>query len=37
MNGVLVELVFGMYLGLFVWGGLYLRNARLRELIPLAR
>jgi DoxX-like protein len=29
------HILFGVYLGLFVWGGLYLRNARLRELIPL--
>jgi hypothetical protein len=27
--------LFGAYLGLLAWGGLYLRNARLRELIPL--
>ncbi len=31
------HILFGVYLGLFVWGGLYLRNARVRELIPLAR
>ena len=31
------HILFGVYLGLFVWGGLYLRNERLRELIPLAR
>jgi hypothetical protein len=31
------HILFGVYLGLFVWGGLYLRNARLRELLPLAR
>jgi len=29
------HILFGVYLGLFVWGGLYLRNERLRELIPL--
>lgn len=29
------HILFGAYLGLFVWGGLYLRSARLRELIPL--
>jgi DoxX-like family len=28
---------FGVYLGLLVWGGLYLRSARLRDLIPLQR
>lgn len=26
--------LFGVYLGLFVWGGLYLRDARLRALFP---
>jgi len=29
--------LFGLYLGLMVWGGLYLRDARLRALIPVAR
>jgi hypothetical protein len=29
--------LFGVYLGLLVWGGLYLRDARLRALIPLRR
>jgi len=28
------HLLFGFYLGLMVWGGLYLRDARLRALIP---
>jgi len=27
--------LFGFYLCLFIWGGLYLREARLRALIPL--
>jgi hypothetical protein len=31
------HILFGVYLGSFVWGGLYLRSARLRELIPLQR
>ena len=31
------HILFGVYLGLFVWGGLYLRNERLRELIPATR
>jgi hypothetical protein len=31
------HILFGVYLGLFVWGGLYLRSARLRELIPAQR
>lgn len=29
------HLLFGLYLGLLMWGGLYLRDARLRGLIPL--
>jgi hypothetical protein len=29
------HLFFGLYLGLIAWGGLYLRNVRLRRLIPL--
>jgi DoxX-like protein len=29
--------LFGVYLGLLVWGGLYLRDERLRALIPLRR
>ena len=29
------HLFFGLYLGLIAWGGLYLRNIRLRRLIPL--
>jgi hypothetical protein len=31
------HVLFGVYLGLLVWGGLYLRNSRLRELLPVAR
>jgi hypothetical protein len=31
------HILFGVYLGVFVWGGLYLRNPRLRELLPVAR
>ncbi|HET6943451.1 MAG TPA: DoxX family protein [Sphingomicrobium sp.] len=27
--------LFGIYLGLFVWGGLWLREPRLRSLLPL--
>ncbi|HUQ53017.1 MAG TPA: DoxX family protein [Gammaproteobacteria bacterium] len=30
------HVLFGVYLGLLVWGGLYLRNPRLRGLIPAA-
>ena len=29
--------LFGLYLGLMAWGGLYLRDARLRSLLPLRR
>jgi hypothetical protein len=29
------HVLFGVYLGLMVWGGLYLRDGRLRALIPL--
>ena len=29
------HILFGVYLGVLVWGGLYQRSARLRDLIPL--
>ncbi|MGJ5176669.1 DoxX family protein [Bradyrhizobium oligotrophicum] len=29
------HLLFGLYLGLMVWGGLWLRDRRLRALLPL--
>jgi hypothetical protein len=29
------HVLFGVYLGLFVWGGLFLREPRLRALLPL--
>lgn len=29
--------LFGLYLGLLIWGGLWLREERVRALIPLAR
>lgn len=29
------HVLFGVYLGLLVWGGLYLRDPRVRALIPL--
>lgn len=32
---IFTHTLFGLYLGLLVWGGLYLRDARLRPLIPL--
>jgi hypothetical protein len=31
------HVLFGAYLGLLIWGGLYLRDGRLRALIPLQR
>jgi hypothetical protein len=31
------SVLFGVYFGILVWGGLYLRDARLRALIPLSR
>ena len=32
---LLSHTLFGVYLGLFVWGGLWLRDSRVRALIPL--
>jgi hypothetical protein len=32
---LLTHTLFGLYLGLLAWGGLYLRSPRLRALIPL--
>jgi DoxX-like protein len=31
---LLTHTLFGVYLGVLIWGGLWLRNPRLRELIP---
>ena len=31
------HVLFGVYLGVLAWGGLWLRDARLRELLPLRR
>lgn len=31
------HILFGLYLGLMVWGGLWLRDARLRQLLPMQR
>ncbi len=31
------HILFGVYIGLLVWGGLYLRDARLRALFPLRK
>ena len=35
VRGSLFEILFPVIMGVFVWGGLYLRDARLRRLIPL--
>jgi hypothetical protein len=32
---LLTHVLFGVYLGALVWGGLYLRDARLRQMLPL--
>jgi hypothetical protein len=34
---IFTHLLFGFYLGLLVWGGLFLRDARVRALLPLRR
>lgn len=34
---LLTHTFFGVYLGLLIWGGLWLRDERLRALIPIAR
>jgi hypothetical protein len=31
------EILFPVYVGVFLWGGIYLRDARLRALIPFQR
>src|ERR1700759_1880938 len=31
------HILFGVYLGLMVWGGIWLRNRSLRSLLPLSR
>lgn len=31
------SVLFGVYFGILIWGGLYLRNERLRALIPWSR
>jgi hypothetical protein len=33
-NPLFSHVLFGVYLGVLLWGGLYLRDARLRALIP---
>ena len=34
-NPLFTHALFGVYLGILLWGGLYLRNERLRALIAL--
>ncbi|TJV23409.1 MAG: DoxX family protein [Mesorhizobium sp.] len=36
-NPLFSHILFGVYLGIILWGGLYLRNARVRALIPFSR
>lgn len=36
-NPLFSHTLFGVYLGIILWGGLYLRDARVRALIPLSR
>lgn len=36
-NPLFSHQLFGVYLGLMIWGGLFLRDERLRALIPLRR
>jgi hypothetical protein len=33
-NPLFTHILFGVYLGIFAWGGLFLRDARLRALLP---
>jgi DoxX-like family len=34
-NPLFTHILFPVYLALFIWGGLFLRDVRVRELIPL--
>jgi hypothetical protein len=36
-NPLFSHILFSLYLGLFMWGGLWLRSPRLRAVFPLAR
>jgi hypothetical protein len=31
------HILFGVYIGVLMWGGLYLRDARIRTLLPLRK
>lgn len=35
-NPLFTHTLFGVYLGIFIWGGLYLRDPRVRALIPFS-
>ena len=35
-NPLFTHILFGVYLALLAWGGLYLRDARIRALLPLS-
>jgi hypothetical protein len=34
-NPLLTHMLFGAYLAVFAWGGLFLRDSRIRALLPL--
>jgi hypothetical protein len=34
---LLTHVLFGVYMGIFVWGGLWMRNPRIRALIPISQ
>jgi DoxX-like family len=34
-NPLFTHILFGIYLGLFMWGGLWLRDPKLRTLVPV--
>lgn len=36
-NPLFTHMLFGAYLGVVLWGGLFLRDARVRALIPFSR
>ncbi len=36
-NPLFSHVLFSLYLGLFMWGGLWLRNQRVRTLFPILR
>jgi len=36
-NSLFGEILFPVYIGVFLWGGIYLRDFRLRTLVPFRR